>query len=185
MRARSLLFALSFARSLARTSTDSGGVALAVRFFPHEVSDLSLLVALLAPPTSTSTLPSSSPTASTSTSSSSSARTRTLPPAAPWELRYALLLWLSVCVRLPFALALLAPGTARAVERLGRHWVERSGREGEGAQEVLGRYFARTDAELGRLVEACEEALRDPDSQALVRWPFSLPPLSPPLCPGS
>ncbi|GAA5936493.1 hypothetical protein JCM3775_000835 [Rhodotorula graminis] len=139
------------------------GAKTIVRFFPHEVSDLSLLVSLLSPPISSTTFS----TPSTSTSTSTQPAPSTLSSTAPWELRYALLLWLSVCIRLPFALALVAPGTADRIERLGRHWVERSGREGEGAVEVLGRYFARADADLGRLVGRCEEALGDPDGQLL------------------
>ncbi|GAA5901009.1 hypothetical protein JCM8208_007589 [Rhodotorula glutinis] len=145
------------------------GAKTIVRFFPHEVSDLSLLVSLLSPPASSTrtSSPSSSPTASSSSSTTTTTTAPALSSTAPWELRYALLLWLSVCIRLPFSLALLAPGTADDIERLGRYWVERSGREGEGAVEVLGRYFARADAELGRLVSGCEEALGDPERHGL------------------
>ncbi|BGP51780.1 hypothetical protein JCM10450v2_007736 [Rhodotorula kratochvilovae] len=125
------------------------GAKTIVRFFPHEVSDLSLLVRLLSP--------ASAPSTSTSSSLST----------ASWELRYALLLWLSVCIRVPFALALLAPGTANAIEALGLQWLERSGREGEGAQEVLGRYFARNDAPLGKLIGWCEDALQDGEKPLL------------------
>ncbi|GJN94382.1 hypothetical protein Rhopal_007462-T1 [Rhodotorula paludigena] len=120
--------------------------AEALRFFPHEVADLSLLVHLLSPDPSG---PSSELANAT------------------WELRYCLLLWLSVCIRLPFSLSLLATGTSSGIEEVGFSWLDRSGREGEGAQEVLGRYFARNDVDLSKLVHWCEESMSNPDKPLL------------------
>ncbi|GAA5998840.1 Cin1p [Rhodotorula paludigena] len=122
------------------------GAKTVVRFFPHEVADLSLLVHLLSP--------------NPSGSSSELAN-------ATWELRYCLLLWLSVCIRLPFSLSLLATGTSSGIEEIGFSWLDRSGREGEGAQEVLGRYFARNDVDLSKLVHWCEESMSNPDKPLL------------------
>ncbi|BGP03558.1 hypothetical protein RTG_03167 [Rhodotorula toruloides ATCC 204091] len=123
-----------------------------VRFFPHEVTDLAVLVQLL------SADPDAPSTSSTPLHSSTS-----------WELRYILLLWLSVCIRLPFTLSRLSPGTTDAIEALGLKWLERSGKEADGAAEVLGRYFARNDVDVARLLGWCEDALQSsPEKQKTV-----------------
>ncbi|KAJ8291733.1 Tubulin-specific chaperone D [Rhodotorula toruloides] len=122
-----------------------------VRFFPHEVTDLAVLVQLL------SADPDAPSTSSTPLHSSTS-----------WELRYILLLWLSVCIRLPFSLSRLSPGTTDAIEALGLKWLERSGKEADGAAEVLGRYFARNDVDIAILLGRCEDALRSPEKQKTV-----------------
>ncbi|BGP27717.1 tubulin-specific chaperone D [Rhodotorula toruloides] len=118
------------------------------QFFPHEVTDLAGLVQLL------SADPDAPSTSSTPLLSSPS-----------WELRYILLLWLSVCIRLPFALSRLTPGTKDAIEALGLKWLERSGKEADGAAEVLGRYFARNDVDIACLLEWSEDALRSSEKQ--------------------
>lgn len=126
----------------------------AVRFFPHEVTDLAVLVQLL------SADPDAPSTSSTPLHSSTS-----------WELRYILLLWLSVCIRLPFSLSRLSPGTTDAIEALGLKWLERSGKEADGAAEVLGRYFARNDVDIAILLGRCEDGLRSPEKQKTVCAP--------------
>lgn len=93
----------------------------------------------------------------------------TLLSSTSWELRYILLLWLSVCIRLPFALYRISPGTTDAIEALGLKWLERSGKEADGAAEMLGRYFARNDVDVARLLSWCEAALLDPEKQKIVR----------------
>ena len=91
-----------------------------MRFFPHEVTDLIHLLSILSP----------------SSNSSSLAKTT-------WELRYLLLLWLSVCVRLPFDLARLEEGTGERIEAVAERWIGVGSKEREGGIEVLGRYYSR------------------------------------------
>ncbi|GAA5904049.1 hypothetical protein JCM5296_002517 [Sporobolomyces johnsonii] len=130
------------------------GAKTIVRFFPHEVTDLVLLVRLLSP-SSSSPSSSASPSATAEIASSS------------WELRYVLLLWLSVAVRLPFDLARLDPGTGAAVEEVGMRYLGTASKEREGATEVLARFYARQDAPLGSLLKACEENLAKPETVSI------------------
>ncbi|GAA5945250.1 hypothetical protein JCM1841_001512 [Sporobolomyces salmonicolor] len=122
------------------------GAKTIVRFFPHEVTDLVLLVRLLSPS-------SSSPSSSTAPSATAEIA------SSSWELRYVLLLWLSVAVRLPFDLARLDPGTGDAIEEVGMRYSGTASKERDGATEVLARFYARQDAPLGSLLKACEENL--------------------------
>ncbi|CEQ43072.1 SPOSA6832_04967 [Sporobolomyces salmonicolor] len=133
------------------------GAKTIVRFFPHEVTDLVLLVRLLSPS-------SSSPSSSTAPSATAEIA------SSSWELRYVLLLWLSVAVRLPFDLARLDPGTGEAIEEVGMRYLGTASKERDGATEVLARFYARRvpfagsrpgwqDAPLGSLLKACEENL--------------------------
>ncbi|GAA5841004.1 hypothetical protein JCM5353_004871 [Sporobolomyces roseus] len=117
------------------------GAKVVLRFFPHEVTDLIHLLSIL----------------STSNDSSSLAETT-------WELRYLLLLWLSVCVRLPFDLARLEEGTGERIEGVAERWIGVGSKEREGGIEVLGRYYSRQDAPLDKLIRKCEEALQKDDN---------------------
>ncbi|GAA5821078.1 hypothetical protein JCM11251_001952 [Rhodosporidiobolus azoricus] len=123
------------------------GSKVIVGFFPHETSDLSLLIPLLhacfcRPP---------SPDSSTSIA----------PPSplssASWELRYILLLWLSVAIRIPFDLRRLDQQAPDKVQALGFEALTRSSKEGDGAAGVLGRFYCRQDAPISNLLKACED----------------------------
>lgn len=94
----------------------SFAVLLAVRFFPHEVADLISLLNLVKPP---------SPLDS-----------------ASWELRYLVLLWLSVACRLPFNLDQLQ-GCAEIVPLVGYNHLTSASKERDGARAVLARYYSR------------------------------------------
>ena len=118
-----------------------------VRFFPHDVTDLSFLLDLL---TSPSDLP---PTTSASEAN------QTGPLSTSWELRYCLLLWLSVCIRLPFSFRLLAPGAEDKIRHVGLRWLRTSGKESDAAAQVVGRYFSRDDVDIVSLLEMCEVTL--------------------------
>ncbi|GAA6037600.1 hypothetical protein JCM8097_006134 [Rhodosporidiobolus ruineniae] len=125
------------------------------RFFPHETSDLSLLIPLLSECYSSKSpaSPDSSP----------------LPlQAASWELRYVLLVWLSVAIRQPFDLARLDPGAAGKVQQLGFAALSRASKEGDGAGEVLARFYSRQDAPLDNLLQTCEETFSRNDNPVLV-----------------
>ncbi|GAA5874980.1 hypothetical protein JCM16303_004967 [Sporobolomyces ruberrimus] len=125
------------------------GAKVVVRFFPHEVTDLIHLLSLLSPsPTTPSTSEiSNDPLLSTT-----------------WELRYLLLLWLSVCVRLPFDLSKLEPGTGERIEQCAERWIKGGSKEREGGIEVLARYYSRQDAPLESLIEKCERELSEEDN---------------------
>ncbi|GAA5930095.1 Cin1p [Sporobolomyces koalae] len=110
------------------------GAKVVVRFFPHEVTDLVHLLSLL----------------SSSGPSSSSAPDPLL--ATSWELRYLLLLWLSVCVRLPFDLSKLERGTGQKIEDCAIRWIAGGSKEREGGIEVLARYYARQVLEFNLII---------------------------------
>lgn len=84
--------------------------------------------------------------------------------SSTWETRYILLLWLSVCVRLPFSFSLLAPGTETKLAHMGVGWIGRSGKESDAAAEVLGQLYSRNDVDLTGLLDRCESALTLDDS---------------------
>ncbi|GAA5868482.1 hypothetical protein JCM3774_005393 [Rhodotorula dairenensis] len=123
------------------------GPKTVVRFFPHEVGDLSFLLALLSEPLDAQSAASAS-------DSGDIART-----ATSWELRYLLLLWLSVCIRLPFPFRLLAPGAEESIRSVGLRWLRASGKESDAAALVVGRYYCRDDVDLEPLLDLCESTL--------------------------
>ncbi|KAG0666856.1 hypothetical protein C6P46_003566 [Rhodotorula mucilaginosa] len=135
-----------------------------VRFFPHDVTDLSFLLDLLSSP---SDLPSTT---------SASEADRTGPLSTSWELRYCLLLWLSVCIRLPFSFRLLAPGAEDKIRHVGLRWLRTSGKESDAAAQVVGRYFSRDDVDIVPLLDLCEITLSSPEDD------FILLPLLGALC---
>ncbi|GAA5989158.1 hypothetical protein JCM11641_002542 [Rhodosporidiobolus odoratus] len=128
------------------------GSKVIVRFFPHEASDLSLLLPLL--------LSSYNP-AEPSTSSSSALS------SASWELRYVLLLWLSVVVRLPFDLARLDATASATMEQIGFEALRRASKEGDGGAEVLAKFFSRQDAPLDDFLQACETCFTTEENPTL------------------
>ncbi|GAA5901543.1 Cin1p [Sporobolomyces salmoneus] len=123
------------------------GAKVVVRFFPHEVTDLIHLLSLLSPIDSPSTSNETDPLLSTT-----------------WELRFLLLLWLSVCVRLPFDLSRLESGTGERIEQCAERWIRGGSKEREGGIEVLARYYARQDAPLDNLIKKCERELQKDDN---------------------
>lgn len=96
-----------------------------VRLFPHEVDDLGILLSIFE---NTSTL-----------------------QAASWELRYILLLWLSLVALLPFSFASIdhrehdssSGKMLGKIERIGLRYLGVPGKEREGAIAVLARYYSR------------------------------------------
>lgn len=106
----------SIGESIVVTQSVTAEARLPVRFFPHEVTDLSALLRLLEP--------------------------RETLQEASWYLRYILLLWLSVACRVPFDLALL-PGADEAISRITLHWLSEPGKERDGAVALLARYHSR------------------------------------------
>jgi len=96
----------------------------AARFFPHEVSDLSIALNFIRLP--------SGP----------------VKEAGQWGLRYAVFLWLSLICRLPFDLQkfddVTRPGeTADAIEIVGKDRLNMAGLEREGAATLLSRFYVR------------------------------------------
>jgi hypothetical protein len=69
----------------------------------------------------------------------------TILPPTSWELRYILLVWLSLVSMIPFGLeAAGGEGTIDKLEGVGTRAVwEGRGKEGEGGAVLLGRLFAR------------------------------------------
>jgi hypothetical protein len=99
-------------------------VCLTVRFFPHEVSDLSVVLDYIRIRADFVDLPNQ------------------------WALRYVVLLWLSIVCMIPFDLSQLdEPGSigkvADTVEDLGKKYLDRAGLEKEGAALLLSRLYMR------------------------------------------
>lgn len=105
------------------------------RFLSHDVGDLSMLVALL------------------------SSRQPNEIAATSWETRYVLLLWLSVCVRQPFAFERLAPGADEDIVAVGLDGLKGNGKAADAAADLLGWFYARNDVDLQPLLRLCEKAL--------------------------
>jgi hypothetical protein len=97
------------------------GAPVAVSLFPHEVSDLSILLRALTDEHAIG--------------------------QASWQTRYILLLWLSLVCRLPFALERLggeAGASAGAtIAGLGMQYLRSSSKENEGAAALLARFYSR------------------------------------------
>ncbi|ORY81205.1 armadillo-type protein, partial [Leucosporidium creatinivorum] len=111
------------------------GAKSIVRFFPHEVTDLSALLQLL----------------------ESEEKLR----SASWELRYILLLWLSVACRVPFDLAHL-PGADAAISTISYRYLGEASKERDGAIALLARYHSRQDARLSEYLTKCQTVFTDP-----------------------
>ncbi|OAX38758.1 ARM repeat-containing protein [Rhizopogon vinicolor AM-OR11-026] len=102
------------------------GYKTITRFFPHEVTDLSIALDFIRLP--------SGPVSELS----------------QWGLRYAVLLWLSLICRIPFDLQkfddAIRPGeTANAIEDVGKDRLNMAGLEREGAATLLSHFYARKD----------------------------------------
>jgi hypothetical protein len=95
-----------------------------VRYFPHEVADLLIILDYMLAPTSPVKDPSN------------------------WSLRYAILLWLSLVCMIPFDLAQFddrphSGQTAQAVESLAKGFLGNPGLEREAASILLSRLYMR------------------------------------------
>lgn len=102
------------------------GYKTITRFFPHEVSDLSIALDFIRLPSGPVKDPSQ------------------------WGLRYAVLLWLSLICRIPFDLQKFddvsrSGETANAIELVGKDRLNMAGLEREGAATLLARFYARKD----------------------------------------
>ena len=93
-----------------------------VRFFPHEVADLTV--------------------ASTYMTLDGPVK-----DADNWQLRYLILLWLSLVCKLPFDLAQFDSGDttsiAETLEKIGKSELDKSGVERDGAALMLSRLYMR------------------------------------------
>jgi len=135
------------------------GYKTIVRFFPHQVQDLSIVI-------STFGLVLSMP------ESGSSKIVQTFSNPSLWHFRYILLLWLSLICMIPFDLSRFDKistlqsqniSTFEYVEKIGWSYLRLPGKEREAAALVLARLMLREDvfrSHLLAFVEKCLEHLR-------------------------
>ncbi|KAL0578630.1 hypothetical protein V5O48_003373 [Marasmius crinis-equi] len=101
------------------------GYKAIVRFFPHEVSDLSIVVGYMQTSNDVVRQPKQ------------------------WALRYVFLLWASLICMIPFDLAQFDEGetgqTARTIEQIAKEHLDKAGLEREGAAILLSRLYMRRD----------------------------------------
>ncbi|KAL5524601.1 hypothetical protein ACEPAF_9741 [Sanghuangporus sanghuang] len=115
------------------------GYKTIVRFFPHDVSDLPMVIKY---------------------------RTQAEPmkEVYSWTLRYIVMLWLSLVCMLPFDLAQFDEGysTASCLENIGTSELKKSGLERDGAALLLSKLYMRKDttALLASFLESIQAALR-------------------------
>ncbi|KIY64974.1 ARM repeat-containing protein [Cylindrobasidium torrendii FP15055 ss-10] len=99
-----------------------------IRFFPHEIADLSVVLGFMQ-------LDAVAPDD---------------PDLEQWTLRYVFLLWLSIICMLPFDLAQFDESegdnsTSKAIEAIGKKYLSAAGLERHGAALVLSRLYMRKD----------------------------------------
>ncbi|KAL8277086.1 hypothetical protein RQP46_010514 [Phenoliferia psychrophenolica] len=104
------------------------GAKTILRLFPHQVSDLGILLDLFHD-------------------------TPTLLSSTTWELRYILLLWFSLVAMLPFALG-TTPGDR--VKLIGMSFLASASKERDAAVALLARYYSRPDTDLLPFLASCE-----------------------------
>ncbi|KAK1233809.1 hypothetical protein PQX77_003015 [Marasmius sp. AFHP31] len=101
------------------------GYKAIIRFFPHEVSDLSIAVGYM------------------------QAFNTVVRGPSQWALRYVFLLWLSLICMIPFDLAQFDEGdpghTAKTIEQVAKEHLGKAGLEREGAAILLSRLYMRRD----------------------------------------
>ncbi|KAJ4482161.1 tubulin folding cofactor D C terminal-domain-containing protein [Lentinula aciculospora] len=97
-----------------------------LRFFPHEIADLWIVLGYL------------------------DAEDSCAQDSSQWALRYVLLLWLSLVCMLPFDLSQFDESedghTARLIEHTSRRFLSNAGLEREGAAIALSHFYMRQDA---------------------------------------
>ncbi|KAG8936298.1 hypothetical protein FRC02_003235 [Tulasnella sp. 418] len=108
------------------------GAKTVVRFFPHQIEDLTAVLTYLSTPTSYANKDEN------------------------WQIRYCLLLWLSLVIMIPFDLSRFDPDDAtktgetfKALEEVGKNNLDRAGIDGEGAATLLAKLYSRRDASRG------------------------------------
>ncbi|KIJ17787.1 hypothetical protein PAXINDRAFT_167765 [Paxillus involutus ATCC 200175] len=97
------------------------------RFFPHEITDVTIAIRFMRLPNGPAAHPSQ------------------------WSLRYVVLLWLSLVSRIPFDLEQFDEQgcqgqTFSALEATGKQYLDKAGLEREGAAVLLSRLYMRKDA---------------------------------------
>ncbi|KIK93339.1 hypothetical protein PAXRUDRAFT_145292 [Paxillus rubicundulus Ve08.2h10] len=97
------------------------------RFFPHEITDVTIAIRFMRLPNGPATHPSQ------------------------WSLRYVVLLWLSLVCRIPFDLEQFDEQgcqgqTFNMLEATGKQYLDKAGLEREGAAVLLSRLYMRKDA---------------------------------------
>ncbi|KAF5382770.1 hypothetical protein D9615_002931 [Tricholomella constricta] len=102
------------------------GYKTIIRFFPHEIADLSIALDFLLAPDGL------------------------IQDAPQWALRYVVLIWLSLICMIPFDLAQFdevdnAGYTAAAIESSAKTFLDKAGLEREGAALLLSRLYMRKD----------------------------------------
>lgn len=106
------------------------GYKTIVRFFPHEVADVVPTIAALG-------------------QFCGQAVSEDYDPSASWEVRYILLLWLSLVCMIPFDLDRFGSskglGTADQIVSICKSYLDTPGKEREAAAVVLGNLFQRKD----------------------------------------
>ncbi|KAK0525403.1 hypothetical protein OC834_005194 [Tilletia horrida] len=147
------------------------GDKVITRFFPHEVDDLLPVIVSLEGLNSTSN----------STPTSKQARP---PRNAVWELRYVLLLWLSLVCMIPFDLRQLDEvarqtsdatsnsSVAERIESLGRAFLASPGKERDAAAVMMGKLFQRRDMKtdpLARFLDWSRQFARSDASSAFLQ----------------
>ncbi|KAK0530433.1 hypothetical protein OC842_003936 [Tilletia horrida] len=147
------------------------GDKVITRFFPHEVDDLLPVIVSLERLISTS---NSTPTSK-----------QAQPPRnAVWELRYVLLLWLSLVCMIPFDLRQLDEvarqtsdatsnsSVAERIESLGRNFLASPGKERDAAAVMMGKLFQRRDMKtdpLARFLDWSRQFARSDASSAFLQ----------------
>ncbi|KAI5480996.1 tubulin-specific chaperone D [Pseudohyphozyma bogoriensis] len=111
------------------TFTKVRGAKTILRLFPHEVTDLGILLSLLS---NESTL-----------------------GATTWETRYILLLWFSLVVMLPFKLATTSQEKTDGIEVIGMRYLGSASKERDAAVTLLARYYSRPDSSLNNFLSTC------------------------------
>ncbi|KAK4049362.1 hypothetical protein OIO90_005491 [Microbotryomycetes sp. JL221] len=92
--------------------------------------------------------------------------------SAAWQTRFVLLLWLSVAIRLPFALA-KAQVTDDFVPSLANRYMTSSGKERDGAITLLVSFYTRPDSQVQQLLAQCEAVVAD-DHQGVLGSPAAV-----------
>ncbi|KAL5520109.1 hypothetical protein ACEPAG_1769 [Sanghuangporus baumii] len=115
------------------------GYKTIVRFFPHDVSDLPMVIKYVT-------------------------QAEPVKEAYSWTLRYIMMLWLSLVCMLPFDLAQFDEGysTVSCLENIGTSELRKSGLERDGAALLLSKLYMRKDttALLASFLESIQTALQ-------------------------
>ncbi|CAD6887534.1 unnamed protein product [Tilletia laevis] len=155
------------------------GDKVITRFFPHEVDDLLPVVVSLE---LLSSADASESTPSTLKPVGKGPSAAAAPTAAVWELRYVLLLWLSLVCMIPFDLRQLDQvaqeqdgsvlSVAGRIEKLGRRFLASPGKERDAAAMMMGKLFQRRDLKdeaLARFLEWSQQSARADEASSFLQ----------------